>query len=42
MNETIDNIGKAITEIDDKWNLSSKKVRIISKNMYFTDPNAFG
>lgn len=42
MNETIDVIGKAITEIDGKWNLSSKKVRIISKNMDFTDLNAFG
>lgn len=35
-------IGDTIREIDKKWNLSKKRVKIISKNMYFTDTNGFG
>lgn len=35
-------IGIAISEIEGKWNLSTKRVKIISKNMYFTDVNGFG
>ena len=38
----VDSIGTAIGEIDKKWNLSTKQVRIISKNMYFTDRNGLG
>lgn len=37
-----DTIGKAINTIDKKWDLSAKKVRIVSKNMYFQDENGFG
>lgn len=37
-----DKIGTAIEQIDNKWNLSEKQVKIISKNMYFTDTNGFG
>lgn len=36
------NIGAAISKIDEKWNLSAKQVKIISKNMYFSDVNGFG
>ena len=32
-----DSIGAAIKQIDKKWNLSDKQVKIISPNMYFTD-----
>ena len=39
---TTDSIGTAISKIDTEWNLSAKQVRIISKNMYFTDTNGFG
>lgn len=35
-------IGNAINEIDKKWNLSTKRVKIISKNMHFTDINGLG
>ncbi len=37
-----ENIGASIESIDQKWNLSDKQVKIISKNMYFTDKNGFG
>ena len=37
-----DNIGAAIKQIDKKWNLSDKQVKIISPNMYFTDTHGFG
>ena len=37
-----DKINKLIAEMDKKWNLSEKQVKIISKNMYFTDKNGFG
>lgn len=40
--ETTDTVATTIREINNKWNLSDKKVRIISKNMYFTDVNGFG
>lgn len=39
---TPDSVGKAIGIIDKKWNLSAKQIKIISKNMYFTDTNGFG
>ena len=39
---TPDSVGKAIGTIDKKWNLSAKQIKIISKNMYFTDTNGFG
>lgn len=39
---TTDSVGTAISKIDKKWNLSAKRVKIISKNMYFTDTNGFG
>lgn len=39
---TATSIGTAISEIEKKWNISAKQVRIISKNMYFTDANGFG
>lgn len=42
LEKTADNIGTAISKIDQKWNLSAKQVSIISKNMYFTDSNGFG
>lgn len=37
-----DTIGTAISKVDNIWNLSTKQVRIISKNMYFSDINGFG
>ncbi len=37
-----EDIGAGIKAIDKKWNLSEKQVKIISKNMYFTDTNGFG
>lgn len=37
-----ESIGTAINELDKRWNLSSKKVSIISKNMYFKDADALG
>lgn len=39
---TPDTIGTAISKVDNIWNLSTKQVRIISKNMYFSDINGFG
>ena len=40
--ETADSIGTAISKIDKKWNFSAKQVRIIAKNMYFSDMNGLG
>ena len=37
-----DSIGAAIKQIDKKWNLSDKQVKIISPNMYFTDTHGLG
>lgn len=41
-NTKSEDIGAGINAIDKKWNLSAKQVKIISKNMYFTDTNGFG
>lgn len=36
------NIGSAIKDINNKWKLDKKSVKIICKNMYFTDERGFG